>query len=85
MWRKRGVLNSGGGAFSVLDYDRAYQIQQGRCKMCGVHQAALAKPLVADHDHKTGKFRGLLCDDCNRSLGYYEKVKKYAEHYLGGL
>jgi homoserine dehydrogenase len=36
----------------------------------------------ADHDHNTGKFRGLLCKTCNFGLGVYEKNKEQFEKYL---
>lgn len=34
------------------------------CQGCGA-----TEKLRIDHDHKTGKVRGILCDDCNLSLG----------------
>jgi hypothetical protein len=47
------------------DFDRMIVEQSGRCKICGQ-----ADPkLHIDHDHQTGKVRGLLCGPCNRALG----------------
>lgn len=29
-------------------------------------------PFVLDHDHKTGAFRGWICNKCNSALGFFE-------------
>ncbi|MFK4534276.1 hypothetical protein ABIA00_002459 [Bradyrhizobium ottawaense] len=36
-----------------------------KCAICHVE----AERLCLDHDHKTGKFRGYLCHNCNMGLG----------------
>jgi len=37
------------------------------CEICGKE----SKRYDLDHNHKTGKFRGWLCPQCNRSLGHF--------------
>jgi hypothetical protein len=44
--------------------------QNNCCAICGKHQNEIKTPLGVDHDHKTGKIRGLLCHKCNTILGY---------------
>ena len=54
-------------------YDAILTAQNHKCKICGVTQSNKAKTgyrsLCVDHDHKTNKVRGLLCDQCNFMLG----------------
>ena len=38
-----------------------------RCEIC--RNPPTGKILHVDHDHKTGKFRGLLCSNCNTGIG----------------
>jgi hypothetical protein len=49
---------------SLSQYQVLCEKQHYCCALCGRW-----KPLQVDHNHITGKVRGLLCIDCNTSLG----------------
>jgi hypothetical protein len=49
-------------------YEARLTAQGGVCAIC--HQPPNGKVLVVDHDHRTGKVRGLLCSSCNKGLGF---------------
>ena len=51
---------------TVEDYDRLLAAQGGGCAICG--NPPKTRRLDVDHDHRTGKVRGLLCHRCNRAL-----------------
>lgn len=42
-------------------------VKQNNC--CAICNCLLVKPHL-DHDHKTGKIRGLLCKPCNQGIGF---------------
>ena len=68
-WKRNGVKNKDGSQFMVADFDLAYKNQDGKCFGCSRHSSIFKKALIADHDHATGFFRGLLCFQCNFILG----------------
>jgi hypothetical protein len=49
------------------DYTRMFEQQHGQCAICGVK--VQGERMCVDHDHSTGRVRGLLCRLCNKSLG----------------
>jgi hypothetical protein len=61
------------------DYEKLLEIQGGKCAICGVEYSGKKKRrLSVDHDHKTGKVRGILCHDCNWMIGYLERKESPA-------
>ena len=59
--------------------------QDGRCGVCRTDTpGGRWDAFHVDHDHETGKVRGLLCDACNRALGLagdsLEGVLRFVEY-----
>ncbi len=50
-------------------FDFVLQEQGGVCRICNL---VTSEKWHADHDHSTGKFRGILCGTCNRGLGQFK-------------
>ena len=57
------------------DQEGMLKNQNYKCAICGkeIFLFGSSKKLTAhvDHDHKTGKIRGLLCQECNSGLGKF--------------
>src|SRR5579863_6216370 len=56
---------------TVAQYEELSKQQNHRCLICNGENSYRGKliPLAVDHDHTTGKIRGLLCNSCNLGLG----------------
>jgi len=55
---------------TIEAYNLLLEWQGGVCYIC--RKPSRVRRLAVDHDHKTGKVRGLLCRRCNREiLGYF--------------
>jgi hypothetical protein len=54
---------------SLQDYQEMKKAQNNCCATCDRNESELKRSLMVDHCHTSGKIRGLLCDECNLSLG----------------
>lgn len=50
-------------------YNQMLSDQLNGCAVCGVDSLTTKRRLEVDHDHISGRIRGLLCGPCNRMLG----------------
>lgn len=75
-------------------YNAMLEKQHGVCAICKAADNGRTRdgrsplPFMVDHDHVTGKVRGLLCAACNFLVGLleanslrYEAAKKYLAEY----
>lgn len=56
---------------TIAEYDVMLAQQSSGCAICGSTETLGRGRLHVDHDHATGKIRGLLCNLCNRGLGAF--------------
>lgn len=68
---------------SVEQYDEMLDNQGGRCLICRKKPGRVR--LSLDHDHKTGRIRGLLHQRCNRALGPFEYDDQIIENVIDYL
>ncbi|KKM94802.1 hypothetical protein LCGC14_1194640 [marine sediment metagenome] len=54
---------------SLEEYNKIITDQDNSCAVCNSVFKVDKKPVV-DHDHITGKVRGLLCTSCNSGIGF---------------
>jgi len=65
------------GYAGLEEYNRRLESQNGGCGVCNRKPLSYMRHAV-DHNHKTGKLRGLLCAPCNgRVLGRLERYVQY--------
>jgi len=67
--RKNTALMNGHG-ITLDELERMYENQKGICLICG--KEIKGKNCHVDHNHETGKIRGLLCSNCNTGLGLFQ-------------
>lgn len=61
-------------------YEALVLAQNGKCGICGGTQLrGHGGRLCIDHDHATGRIRGLLCTSCNLAVGYLADSAERAE------
>src|SRR6266496_2487695 len=55
------------------EFDTLLASQDGRCAICRSETPKSRRngTWCVDHDHETGRIRGLLCTACNRALGLF--------------
>lgn len=68
------------------EYELLIQQQNNSCAICGATSAGGRGDWHVDHNHTTGKVRGLLCHCCNTGLGLFKdssslllKAKEYLD------
>lgn len=79
---KRDAMLQREYGITLDEYFEMLEKQNYSCDICNISQKDLKKPLFVDHCHKTGKVRGLLCNNCNWTLGLMKDNPEYLNNAI---
>jgi len=66
---------------TIDDYASLVESQESKCAICN----ETPKTLYVDHNHETGKVRGLLCMKCNAGLGLFKDKQSNLQNAVAYL
>ncbi|NCC55980.1 MAG: hypothetical protein EOM11_10990 [Erysipelotrichia bacterium] len=66
---KEGNLKRNYG-ITLNEYRKMYEEQNHKCLICSCNLKFYGKSTHVDHNHKSGRIRGLLCGNCNSLIGF---------------
>ena len=75
---------------TLKQYNAKLKEQGGKCAICKKPAKQFSRSLATDHNHKSGRVRGLLCFYCNKfrvgraTLESAKLVYEYLLKYEGG-
>lgn len=78
-WKQQGI------DATWEDYLLMAAEQGGKCAICGLTESELGRSHQLDHDHDTGKPRGILCLNCNSGIGKLKDDPKMVQKALDYL
>lgn len=71
---------------TLEDYENKLKEQDGCCSICGskdpCNRSKKKQYFCIDHDHATGKVRGLLCGLCNSALGFVREQEEILNNMI---
>ena len=87
--KARGYQLKESYGMTEADYRFMLEFQNNSCAICKtITPTGKWKVFAVDHCHKTGKVRGLLCNECNRGMGLLKddafllrKAAEYLDNY----
>ena len=86
--RKHSITKFG---ITEAQFEELSRKQGGVCAICGKNMGHAKgrgggpTRLVIDHEHSTGRIRGLLCSRCNTAIGLFEDRSDLLEAAIGYL
>jgi hypothetical protein len=66
-------------------FEMLWNLQNGRCAICDLEFCLEKRNWTVDHNHITGKVRNLLCNPCNKFIGFARENCQILTNAIGYL